>query len=84
MRWAMHGLGVEEWLVSAVMSVCAGAETVAGTVCGDSGGFEVEVGMCRGSALGPLLFVIFMWAMSREFGVALPWGPLCWWLGCDG
>ena len=42
-------------------------------VCGNSSGFEVKVGMHQGSALSPLLFVIVMEAISREFGVALPW-----------
>jgi len=36
-------------------------------------GFEVEVVMHQGSALSPLLFVIVMEALSREFRVALPW-----------
>jgi len=62
--WAMCKLGVEEWLVSAVMSMYTGAKTVAGTVCGNSKGFEVKVGMHQGSALSPLLFV--MEAISRE------------------
>ena len=31
------------------------------------------MGMHRGSALSPLLFVIVMEAISREFRVALPW-----------
>ena len=30
--WAMHKLGVEEWLVSAMMSMCTGAKTVVRTV----------------------------------------------------
>jgi len=38
----MHKLGVEEWLVSAVMYT--GAKTVR-TVYGNSSGFEVKVGM---------------------------------------
>ena len=42
-RWAM--LGVEEWLVSAVMSMYTGAKTVVTTVYGNSSGFEVKVGM---------------------------------------
>ena len=71
--WAMHKLGVEEWLVSAVMSMYTGAKTVIRTVCGNSKGFEVKVGMDQGSALSPLLFVIVMEAISREFRVALPW-----------
>jgi len=70
-RWAMCKLGVEEWLVSAVMFMYSGAETVVRTVYGNSNGFEVKIGMHQGSALCPLLFV--MEALSREFRVALPW-----------
>jgi len=44
-RWAMHKLGVEEWLVSAVMSMYTGAKTVIRTVYDNSKGFEVKVGM---------------------------------------
>jgi len=51
----------------------SGAKTVVRTVCGNSKDFEVKVGMHQGSALSPLLFVIFMEALSREFRVALPW-----------
>jgi len=71
-RWAMRKLRVEEWLVSSVMSMCTGAKTVVRTVCGNSSGFEVKVGMHQGSALSPLLFVIAMEAISREFRVPLP------------
>ena len=62
--WAMRKLGVEEWLVSAVMSMYIGAKTVVRTVYGNSKGFEVKVGMHQGSGLSPLLFVE---AISREF-----------------
>ena len=71
--WAMRKLGVEEWLVSAVMSMYSGAKTVVRTVYGNSKGFEVKVAMHQGSALSPLLFVIVMEAIYREFRVALPW-----------
>jgi len=37
-----------------------------------SSSFEVKVAMHQGSALNPLLFVIVMEAISREFRVALP------------
>jgi len=69
----MRKLGVEEWLVSAVMSMYTGAKTVVRTVYGNSSGFEVNVGMHQGSALSPLLFVIVMEAISREFRVAFHW-----------
>jgi len=72
-RWAMRKLGVEEWLVLAVMSVYTSAKTVVRTVYGNSSGFEVKVDMHQGSGLSALLFVIVMEAMSREFRVALPW-----------
>ena len=69
----MRKLGVEEWLVSAAMSMYTGAKTVVRTVYGNSKGFEVKVGMHQGSGLNPLLFVIVMEAISREFRVAVPW-----------
>jgi len=72
-KWAMHKLGVEEWLVLAVMSMYTGANAVVRTVCGNSSCFEVKVVMRQGSALSPLLFVIVMEALSGEFRVALPW-----------
>jgi len=72
-RWAMHKLGIEEWLPSAVMSMYTGPKTVVRTVYGNSNGFQVKVGMHQGLALSPLLFVIVMEALSREFRVALPW-----------
>jgi len=75
-RWAMRKLGMEEWLVSAVMSMYTGAKTIVRTVYDNSSGFEVNVGMHQGSALSPLLFVIVMEAISREFTVALP-GNCC-------
>jgi len=70
-RWAMHKLRLGEGLVSAVMSMYTGAKTVVRTVYGNSSGFEIKVGMHQDSALSPLLFVIFMETISREFRVAL-------------
>jgi len=66
-------MGVEEWLVLAVMSMYSGAKTVVRTVYGNSNGCAVEIGMHQGSALSTLLFVIVMEVLSREFRVALPW-----------
>jgi len=63
-RWAMRKLGVEEWLVSTVMSMCTDAKTVFRTVYGNSSrGFEVNVCMHQGSALSPTLCVIVMEAI---------------------
>ena len=76
-KMAMCKLGVEEWLVSAVMSMYTGAKTVLRTVYCNSNGFEVRVGMHQGSALSPLLFAIVMEALSRKFRVVLPWELFC-------
>ena len=43
------------------------------SVYSNSNNFEVKVCMHQGSALSPLLFVIVMEVLSREFRVALPW-----------
>jgi len=74
-RWAMCKLEVEEWLISAVVSMDTGAKTDVRTVYSNSECFEVKVRMHHGSALSPLLFVIVMEAISQEFRVAfaLPW-----------
>jgi len=72
-RWAMCKLGVEEWLVSAVMSMYTGAKTVVRTVYGNSNSVKVKVDMREGSALSPLLFVIVMEALCRQFRVAFSW-----------
>ena len=45
--WAMRKLGVEEWLVSVVMSMYSGAKTVVNTVYGNSKGFQVKVGSTK-------------------------------------
>jgi len=41
----MNKLGVDEWLVSAVVSMYVGAWTVIRTVHSNSDNFEVKVGM---------------------------------------
>ena len=48
-----------------------GAKTVVRTVYGNGNDFKVKVGMHQGSALRPLLFVMVMEALSREFRVVV-------------
>ena len=72
-KWAMRKLGVEEWLVTAIMALYEEAWTVVRTEDGDSDGFEVKVGLHQGSVLSPLLFLIVMEAVTRDVRVGLPW-----------
>jgi len=58
--------------IGSLVYVCW-CKTVVRTVYGNSNSFEVKVGMHQGSALSPLLYVIVMKALSREFRVALSW-----------
>jgi len=63
----MRKLGVEELLVSAVMSMYTGAKIVVRTVYCNSNSYEVNVCMHQGLPLSPLLFVIVVEALCREF-----------------
>jgi len=54
-------------LFTALLSIYTGAKTVVRAVYGNSKCFKVKVGMHQGSALSPLLFVIIMEAIPREF-----------------
>ena len=72
-RWALRKVGVEEWLINTIMCMydnCKSAVSVNGTV-GEP--FGVKVGVHQGSVLSPLLFIIVMEALSREFRTSLPW-----------
>ena len=40
---------------------------------GESGSFEVKVGVHQGSVLSPLLFIMVLEALSNEFCVGVPW-----------
>jgi len=59
-------VGVDEWLVNAVMAMYEGAQTVVSTTEGESKAFNVKVGLHQGSVLSPLLFVIVMEMISGE------------------
>jgi len=70
----MCKLGVEEWLCQYQwLCLCTQVQKQFSTVSDNSKCFEVKVDMYQGSASSPLLLVIVMVAISREFRVALPW-----------
>ena len=68
----MRKLGVEKWIVRLVqgMFTCARNRVRVGE--GYSEVFEVKFGVHQGSLLSPLLFIIVLEALSREFCSAVP------------
>jgi len=61
--WAMRKLGVEEWLVSAVMSMYSGAKTVVRTVYGR--------GLKHISACGPRWKITVSWRAAPQNAIVL-------------
>ena len=74
--WALRKLGVEEWIVRLVQRMYAKARSRVHVGEGYSEEFEVKVGAHQGSVLSPLLFIIVLEALSREFRSGVPWEDL--------
>ena len=70
---AMRELGVDEWLVKIIQLM--NQNTFSKVTVGDtySNPLSVKVGVHQGSVLSPLLFIIFLEALSREFCTGCPW-----------
>ena len=75
-RWALRKLGVEEWIVRLVQGIYANARCHVRVGGGYSEEFEVKVGVHQGSVLSPLLFIIVLEVLSREFRSGVPWEDL--------
>ena len=74
--WALRKLGVEEWIVRLVQGMYANAGSRVRVGEGFSKEFEVKVGVHQDSVLSPLLFIIVLEALSREFRAGVPWEDL--------
>ena len=70
--WALRKLGVEEGIVRLVQGMYANARSRVRVGEGYSEEFEVKVGVHQGSVLSPLLFIIVLEALSREFCSGAP------------
>ena len=71
--WAMRYLGVEEWAVRAVQAMYEGAKSCVRVNGQYSEQFSVKVGVHQGAVLSPLLFIMVLEALSREFRTGAPW-----------
>ena len=71
--WAMRKLGINEWLVRLVQSIYKDVRSRVRVGSGYSEEFGVKVGVHQGSVLSPLLFIIVLEALSREFRTGCPW-----------
>ena len=73
--WATGKLGtcIDEWLVRLVQSMYKDVRSRVRVGDGYSEEFGVGVGVHQGSVLSPLLFIIVLEALSREFRTGCPW-----------
>ena len=72
--WAMRKLGIDEWLqVRLVQNMYKDVRSRVRVGNGYSKEFGVGVGVHQGSVLSPLLFIIVLEALSREFRTGSPW-----------
>jgi len=65
--WALRKLGVNELLMSVIKAMYADMSTMVRLSGRVSEGLNVKVGVHQGSVLSPLLFIIVMEALSRNF-----------------
>ena len=71
--WAMRSLGIDEWVVRAVQAMYANARSRVRVGSSYSEEFGVGAGVHQSSVLRPLLFIIVLEALSRDFRVGVPW-----------
>ena len=64
---------MDEWIVRLVQGMYSSARSRVHVGEGYSEEFEVKVGVHQGSVLSPLLFIIVLEALSREFRCGVPW-----------
>ena len=74
--WALRSLGVEEWAVNVIQGMYFNARSRVRVNGQYSDEFGVGVGVHQGSVLSPLLFILVLEALSREFRTGIPWEML--------
>ena len=71
--WPMRRVGVEKWLIHAIKVMYEKAKSCVCLNCQFSDKFNIKVVVHQGAVLSPLLFIIVMEVLSREFKVGSPW-----------
>ena len=69
----MHKLGIDKWLMHLVQSMYKDVGSRVRVDDGYSEDIDVRVGVHQVSAISPLLFVIVLKALYREFRTGCPW-----------
>ena len=70
--WALKSLGVDDWIVSVIKAMYEDATTMVKLNGRETRMFGVKVGVHQDSVLSPLLFIIMLEALSKEFREGLP------------
>ena len=71
--WALRKVGLEEWIIQVVKAMYENAKRAVNINGSIGDPFPVKVGVHQGSLPSPLLFIIALEALSREFRTGLPW-----------
>ena len=71
--WALRSLGVEEWAVRVIQGLNTDVKSRVRVNGQYSKEFGVGVGVHQGSVLSPLLFILVLEALSRQFRTGVPW-----------
>ena len=71
--WALRSVGVEEWSIRVIQGMYTNARSRVRVNGQYSEEFGVAVGVHQGSVLSPLLFILVLEALSREFRTGAPW-----------
>ena len=69
----MHEVCVSEWIIRTVQAMYRNAKSKVRVGSSYSEPIDVSVSVHQGSVLSPLLFIIIMEALSREFRTGCPW-----------
>ena len=64
---------MEEWAVHVIQGMYSNAKSWVRVNGQISDEFEVQVGVHQGSVISPLLFILVLEALSREFRTGVPW-----------